>query len=95
MSSLAICVVKEFTLHFNVYKNQADPHCLAKQNKLTNKHWGLGVPPSENINNLFLLAITRDIVTPVYPPDPHFCHVFPPGHSVCVVISITLCDLEV
>ena len=26
--------------------NQADPHCLVNQNKLTNRHWGLGVPPS-------------------------------------------------
>ncbi len=29
-----------------INKNQADPHCLVKQNKLTNRHWGLGVPPS-------------------------------------------------
>ncbi len=43
-----VLIYKEFTLHFNVYKNQAGPHCLVKQNKLTNRHWGLGVPPSDN-----------------------------------------------
>ncbi len=51
--AMGICLIfckqevrSKFTLHFNVYKNHADPHCLAKQNKLINRHWGLGVAPS-------------------------------------------------
>ncbi len=32
----------------DLLENQADPHCLANQNKLSNRHWGLGVPPSVN-----------------------------------------------
>ena len=46
--AMGICL-KEFTLHFNVYKNQADTHCLVNQNKVNNRHWGLGVPPSGNV----------------------------------------------
>ncbi len=36
---------KELTPDLLFTKYQANPHCLVYQNKLTNRHWGLGVPP--------------------------------------------------
>ncbi len=58
LPGLALCIagiLKEITLHFIVYKNQADPHCLANQTKLNNRHLGLGVPPSVSSDVAYLV----------------------------------------
>ncbi len=47
-------------------KNQADPHCLANQNKLNNRHWGLGVPPSEYEWYLISLTQVNNAASPIY-----------------------------
>ncbi len=55
-----LVLIYKFTLYFNVYKNQADPHCLENKNKLTNRHWGLGVPPSVKKVRIWVGAFLYD-----------------------------------